>query len=144
MKAPNFKKKEGRLQRKLILKNLRKRAMVITPDEVEFFRAYPDELEKMTSSLRAKKVYLFFAALLGLALVAVSVILRYYPLLFGMDTLLHAFIIDLTFEGGVSLWGAGITVYLLEVVLDNQNKINEEYREAVLDEIRKKDDRDVN
>ena len=127
------------MQKRLILQNLGRKRVVITPDEVEFFRAHPEELEKMTSSLRAKKVYLLFAALVGLVLVALSVILSYHPLLLGMDTLLHTFIIDLTFEGGVSLWGASITVYLLEIVLDYQNKINTDYRESVLEEIMKND-----
>ena len=131
--ASSLKKKERRLQKKLILSNLRTKEIAITEEELEFFTAYPDELEKMTSTLTAKKTYLVLATGLGFILVALSIVIRYNRIF--DDGILHGFGTDLLFEGGVALWGAAITVYLLEIVLDNQTDINEAYRQAVLDRL---------
>ncbi|MDH3710183.1 MAG: hypothetical protein OER04_09870 [Cyclobacteriaceae bacterium] len=137
MKTPqkiNLRSRERRIQRKLILKNLRKTEIIISDDEVEFFRKYPEELELMTDTLAAKKLYLWLAAGFGFLLVALSIFFRFNPII-GDDNLFHGFFLDLTFEGGVALWGAAITVYLLEIVLDNQTDINEAYRQAVMKRI---------
>ena len=129
-------KTERNIQRKLIRKNLRDKEIVITEEEVEFFKENPEELEDMTSTLTAKKLYLTLATLLGLFLVAFSILFRFYPLI--NDGMIHSFIIDLAFEGGVALWGAAITVYLLEIVLEKQHEINSSYRREVLKRIKEK------
>ena len=140
MKVPqiNLRKRESRIQRKLIMKNLRKREIVITDEEVEFFRNNPEELELMTDTLTAKKLYLTLAATVGFVLVAFSIYFRYNPII-GDESLFHGFFMDLLFEGGVALWGAAITVYLLEIVLDNQADINDAYKRSILNRIKEKE-----
>ena len=124
------------MQKKLIFNNLRNKKIVITDSEVEFFRKYPEELDKMTNTLDIKRIYLKIAAGVGFVMVALSILIKYNRII--PDGLLHGFLTDLLFEGGVALWGASITVYLLEILLSNQTKINEAYRSAVLHRIKEK------
>lgn len=128
---------EERIGKQLIKATISNKAYEISDEEVEFFRQNPEQLEIMTNPIDAKKRYLSIAALIGLVLVLISIFYQYYPI-FNEDTIMHEFIVQVTFEGGVSLWGVSLTVYLLEVLLEKQNRVNRNYRKRVLKRIAQK------
>ena len=135
MKPSHLRKKERKIQRKLIRKNVRKIEFDISQEEVDFFKQYPDELEEMTSTLKAKRLFLTISTVFGFIAVGTSIFWKQHALF--KEGILNTFLTDLLFEGGIALWGAALTVYLLEILLSRQYEINAAYREAVLKRIEK-------
>ena len=130
MKLSKAERVERRVIEKLIKTNIRKKELIITDKEVEFFKENPIELDRITSSASAKKIFLMLAVLLGTVLVALSIIIQEQ-----MKPILSGLITNLMFECGVALFGAAVTVYMLEIMLHRQDLINRQYRRSVLKRI---------
>ena len=129
-------KLERKVIEKLIKTNVKKRLLDVSDEEVAFFKENPFELDRITSTITTKKIFLTLAILLGTALVGLSIVMRSWmtePLLNGMVT-------ELLFEVGIALWGAAVTVYMLEIMLHRQEIINRQYRRAVLKKINQSED----
>ena len=118
------------LIRKLVDSNLRKKDLNISDTELDFFKNNPFELDRLTSTVTTKKVYLIMAVSIGLAMVALSIFIKVNFIGAG-GGLFHGFITELLFEGGVALWGASFTVYMLEIMMSRQDIINHHYRREV-------------
>lgn len=135
MAEESKKKRLDKLERKVIEKliktNVRKRMLDVSEEEVLFFKNNPLELDRITSTIATKKIFLGLAVLLGTILVAISIAIKTRM----DDPILNGIITDLMFEGGVALWGAAVTVYMLEIMLHRQEIINRQYRRTILKKI---------
>ncbi len=110
-------------------------------EELRYFRDYPEELQRLTRAESAKGIYLRIALVVGVVLVLIYFMLKVYhqphfPVLYGAAT-------DLLFEGGVALWGAAVTVYMLEILMDRQEVINAFYRQEIQRQIETLEDNDA-
>ena len=131
----NIKKEELKIIEKLVSSNIRNLELKVSDKEVKFFKDHPLELERVTSTVATKKVFVSLAFMLGFILVTISIIIQ--SLEWGNpDRILDGLFTDLMFECGVALFGASVTVYLLELVLHRQEILNRQYRLMVQKKIR--------
>ena len=91
---------------------------------MEFFNA--NTLSQFKSSLitaikEDENRVLWVGTLIGVSLVALSKILKFHPLL-DLSEGYREFTLDIVFELGVALIGAGVTAYLLGILLDKQQE----------------------
>jgi hypothetical protein len=126
-KKKRLDKLERKVLEKLVSSNIRKRDLDISEEELVFFKEYPLELERLTSTVATKKLFLTLAGVVGTILVGLSIAIRTSEI----HKLLNGFITDLLFEGGIALWGAAITVYMLEIMMHRQEFVNRQYRRTV-------------
>jgi hypothetical protein len=131
-------KQELKAIRKLVRANVRKVELEITDAEVEFFKKHPHELEILTDTGVIKRVYLVIAFAIGFILVCLSIILQSNRI-YDLDGLFNGLFVNLLFECGVALWGAAITVYLLEIVMERQEILNDRYKRIIQDRIKEPD-----
>ena len=135
-------KEQKRMRRKLVENlvstNLKKKTFEIADDELAFFQEYPQELDRLTSTAAAKRVYLIMAVVIGVVLVGLSIIIK-ATLTGEGGGILHGFITDLLFEGGVALWGASVTVFMLEILMQRQEIVNRHYRLQVLKRLKEEE-----
>lgn len=124
-------KLERKVLEKLIKSNIRKGDMDISDDEIQYFSENPYELDRITSTVATQKIFLSLAGIIGTILVALSIVIRSS----SIAQLLNGFFTDLLFEGGIALWGAAITVYMLEIMMHKQELINRYYRRTVMKKI---------
>ena len=116
--------------RKLVRANVRKIELDVSDKEVEFFMNHPHELDILTDSGVIKRIYLVIAFVIGFILVSFSIIIQSMRI-YDLDGLFNGLFVNLLFECGVALWGAAITVYLLEIVMERQEILNERYRKII-------------
>ena len=134
---------EVKIIRKIVSSNLKKKDLEITEEEILFFKNNPLELDRLTSTAATKKIFLVIAVVIGFIMVAISIIVEsFYSDM--SEALFNGLLTELLFETGVALWGAAITVYLLEIVLHRQELLNRQYRHMVQRQIKKLEDSNSN
>lgn len=106
----------------------------VTEEEVSYFRLHPDEIDEFSAPLSVHKFFLMFGTLLGVLLLSVSKVLKFYFPDLLESALFSELLIDLVFETGVALIGASVTAYLLGVLLNRQQSNAKKWRS----ELRKK------
>jgi predicted phage tail protein len=93
----------------------------LSEDELAYFREHPDMIDEVTAPVGLHKLFLWLGAILGALLVGVSKWIKfmYHPIISeGM----MEFWVDIVFEIGVALIGAAVTAYILEILLNKQQK----------------------
>ena len=123
---------------KTFLKGLRAR---FTQEELEHFRRHPDEIDEIAAPVSVHKLFLLFGALSGILLVALSKVLKFSSVLYFVHGYLREFLVDIVFEIGIVLIGAGITAYLLGILLNTQQENAERWRTEIRSRIRETDNR---
>ena len=121
---------------KLILKPV---STDVTDDEVDYFADHPDELEEVSAPVSVHIVFLWLGMLLGLALVAVSKLLKFSGWLDSVSDGGAEFMVDVVFEIGVALIGAAVTAYLLGILLNQQQRNVSTWRNEVRRRIDERD-----
>ncbi len=132
---------EKRIRDKLFLKMFLKKKGEVTQEEVEYFRRHPDEIDTITAPINVHKLFLLFGVLFGILLVAISKILKFSSVLHVVYGSVEEFLVDILFEIGVALIGAGVTAYLLGVLLNVQQENADSWRTNIRSRIREADDR---
>jgi len=94
----------------------------VCEEELDYFRANPEQIDEITAPVNIHKMFLWAGTLLGVALVGLSKMLKFYPVLENLSEGLREFGIDIVFEIGVALIGAAVTAYLLGILLDRQQE----------------------
>jgi hypothetical protein len=91
-------------------------------------------MDEVTAPVNIHKLFLWVGALIGIALVAASKLLK-----FGVEIVvsesMREFLIDIVFESGVALIGAALTAYLLGILLNNQQENAAKWRTALRQKI---------
>jgi hypothetical protein len=109
-------KQRDRMFLKLFLKSAPDR---VTDEEVAYFRDHPEQIDEVTAPVNVHKLFLWAGALLGVACVGISKVIKFSPLVLLSEGL-REFVIDIVFESGVALIGAAVTAYLLGILLNRQ------------------------
>lgn len=94
----------------------------VSDEELDFFRAHPEQIDEITAPVNIHKLFLWAGTLLGVAFVGLSKALKFHPVLENLSEGLREFGIDIVFEIGVALIGAAVTAYLLGILLDQQQE----------------------
>jgi len=125
---------------KIFLKMLLKKRPEVTPEEVAYFRKHPDEIDEITAPVDVHKLFLILVSLLGISLVAFSKILNFSDVLHFTHGYFEEFLVDIIFEIGVALIGAGVTAFLLGILLNQQQENAERWKMEIRGRIRELDD----
>ena len=132
---------EKRIRDKLFLKMFLKNKGEVTQEEVEYFRKHPDEIDAISAPINVHKLFLLFGVLFGILLVVISKILKFSTVLHRVYGSVEEFLVDIVFEIGVALIGAGITAYLMGFLLNVQQENADSWRTNIRSRIREADDR---
>jgi len=131
--------REKRTRDKLFLKMFLKDKGAVTQEELEYFRRHPDEIDEITAPVNVHKLFLLYGAVSGILLVALSKVLKFSSILYFAHGYLQEFLVDIVFEIGVALIGAGVTAYLLGILLNAQQENAERWRTDIRSKIRETD-----
>ena len=93
----------------------------VTDEELDYFREHPDQIDEVTAPVNVHKLFLWWGALLGVALVALSKYLK-FSIVYMLSEALREFAVDVVFEIGVALIGAAVTAYILGILLNQQQE----------------------
>ncbi len=132
---------DKRIRDKLFLKTFLKGKGEVTQEELEYFRRHPDEIDEITAPVNVHKLFLLYGALAGILLVALSKVLKFSSVLYFVHGYVREFLVDNVFEIGIVLIGAGITAYLLVILLNTQQENAERWRTEIRSRIRETDNR---
>jgi hypothetical protein len=94
----------------------------VSEEELDYFRAHPEQIDQVTAPVNIHKLFLWAGALIGLCIVGLSKALKFIPDLTAIPEGMREFGIDILFESGVALIGAAITAYILGILLDRQQE----------------------
>jgi hypothetical protein len=111
----------------------------VTDEEIAYFRQHPDQIDEVSAPVTVHKLFLWAGAILGVAGVALSKVLKYLDMIF-MSEFVREFIIDLVFESGVALIGAAVTAYLLGILLNRQQDNAARWRSVIRSRISDSED----
>ena len=129
-------KKKAISREKIFLRMFIKDKGEMTQEEVEYFRKHPDEIDEITAPLYVHKLFLTIGFLLGVLLVGLSKVLQFSSILYFFHGYFQEFMVDIVFEIGVALIGAGVTAYLLGILLNTQQENAQSWREEIRSKIR--------
>ena len=133
------KRKETAIRDKIFLKLFVKDKFTITQEEIYYFRKHPDEIDEITAPLNVHKFFLLIGILLGVLMVAGSKILKFSSILYFQEGFFEEFVVDIIFEIGVALIGAGVTAYFLGILLNMQQENATKWRDEIRKQIRETD-----
>ena len=133
------KRKETAIRDKIFLKLFVKDKFTITQEEINYFRKHTDEIDEITAPLNVHKFFLLIGILLGVLMVAGSKILKFSSILYFQEGLFEEFVVDIIFEIGVALIGAGVTAYFLGILLNMQQENATKWRDEIRKQIRETD-----
>jgi hypothetical protein len=125
------KKQETIIREKTFLKLFFKDKVEVTQKEIAYFQKHPEEIDEITAPLNVHKLLLASGALLGILLVGLSKILKFSSVLYFLHGYFEEFIVDIIFEIGVALIGAGVTAYLLGILLNVQQENAKRWRKEI-------------
>ena len=133
------KRKETAIRDKIFLKLFVKDKFTITQEEINYFRKHPDEIDEITAPLNVHKFFLLIGILLGVLMVAGSKAIKFSSILYFQEGLFEEFVVDIIFEIGVALIGAGVTAYFLGILLNMQQENATKWRDEIRKQIRETD-----
>ena len=110
----------GRLPQGIFLRLMFESRQGVTDEQIAYFRQHPDQIDEVTAPLNIHRFFLLAGVVVGTLVVGVAKLLEHSGLLADVSRLFEDFLVDVMFEAGVALLGAGITAYLLGVLLNIQ------------------------
>jgi hypothetical protein len=93
----------------------------VAEEELSYFREHPDQIDEVTAPVNVHKLFLWWGALLGVALVALSKYLNFSNV-YMLSEALRELTVDLVFKIDVALIGAAVTAYILGILLNQQQE----------------------
>ena len=124
---------------KIFLNMFVKNKKKLTQHEIEYFRMHPSEIDEITAPINVHKVFLTFGIAVGVILVGISKIIKTTNIFDFMQGTFEEFVIDIIFEIGVALIGAGVTAYLLGILMNTQQQNAKKWRKEIRRKIREAD-----
>lgn len=113
------KRRESAVRDRVFLKLFFKDQPSLTQAEIEYFRRHPDEIDEITAPVNIHKFFLLIGIIVGAILVGISKILGSTSFLSGSPVFAE-FVLEIIFEVGVALIGAGVTAYMLGILMNSQ------------------------
>lgn len=106
-------------------------ARAVTEEEVEYFRANPDQIDEVSSPLVLHRLFLWVGLVVGLCLAAVAKALAFSDALSGVHPGVAEFVVDMVFEIGVALIGAAIVTFMIGIALNQQQASAKRWRKDI-------------
>lgn len=100
-------------------------------DEVAYFSAHPDQIDEISEPMRLHRLFLGFAVISGVMIVGLAKFLGTVEDTSVFSGVWREFVVDIIFEAGVALIGAGVTAYFMGVLLNNQQAKTKRWRKQL-------------
>ena len=115
----------------ILLKSFFKKKNEVTEEEINYFEKHPDEIDEVTAPINIHKLFLAIGIGVGVLLVAISKVVAHSSFLPVVSRVLHEILIDIVFEIGVALIGAGVTAYMLGILLNAQQENAQQWKRMI-------------
>ena len=115
----------------ILFKFLFKKRSEVTDEEVRYFKRHPEEIDEVTAPINIHKLFLAIGVGLGVLLVVLSKVVAHSSFLPVVSELFREVIVDIVFEIGVALIGAGVTAYMLGILLNTQQETARQWRQMI-------------
>ncbi|MEL7104659.1 MAG: hypothetical protein AAGM21_01975 [Pseudomonadota bacterium] len=102
-----------------------------TKDEIAYFAEHPDEIDEISEPMRLHRAFLWFAVISGGLIVGLAKVLGTVEDPVFFSGVWREFMVDIVFEAGVALMGAGVTAYFMGVLLNNQQAKTKRWRKQL-------------
>lgn len=106
----------------------------LTQEEIEFLKANPNLLSKLTDNVFIKLRYIIVLFFIAITLAATAKIVEYTEVL-SEHPILNDLLTNVQFSVSMEMLGASIIAYFLEIVFEKRMKKNNQIREQLLKEI---------
>ena len=100
-------------------------------DEVTYFAEHPDQIDEISEPMRLHRLFLWFAVISGSTIVGLAKFLGTVDETVLFSGVWREFVVDIVFEAGVALIGAGVTAYFMGVLLNNQQAKTKRWRKQL-------------
>ena len=98
---------------------------------MDYFKKHPNEIDEVTAPINIHKLFLAVGIGVGIFLVAISKIVAHSSFLPVVSDVLREILIDIVFEIGVALIGAGVTAYMLGILLNVQQENAQQWKRMI-------------
>ena len=100
-------------------------------EEVAYFAANPDQIDEISEPMRLHRLFLWFAVIAGFVVVGLAKFLGTVEDSDFFSGVWREYVVDIIFEAGVALIGAGVTAYFMGVLLNNQQAKTKRWRKQL-------------
>lgn len=97
-------------------------------EEVAYFAENPDQIDEISEPMRLHRLFLWFAVISGGLIVGLAKVLGAMDETAFFSGVWREYVVDIIFEAGVALIGAGVTAYFMGVLLNNQQAKTKRWR----------------
>ncbi|MEO1639497.1 MAG: hypothetical protein AAFU41_09665 [Pseudomonadota bacterium] len=97
-------------------------------DEIAYFAAHPDQIDEFSEPMRLHRLFLWFAVISGVIIVGLAKFLGGVEEAAFFNGIWREYVVDIVFEAGVALIGAGVTAYFMGILLNNQQEKTKRWR----------------
>ena len=100
-------------------------------EEIAYFAAHPDQIDEVSEPMRLHRLFLWFAVISGFIVVGLAKFLGTVEDSDFFSGVWREYVVDIIFEAGVALIGAGVTAYFMGVLLNNQQAKTKRWRKQL-------------
>ena len=100
-------------------------------EEIAYFAANPNQIDEVSEPMRLHRLFLWFAVISGFMIVGLAKFLATVEDSDFFSGVWREIVIDIIFEAGVALIGAGVTAYFMGVLLNNQQAKTKRWRKQL-------------
>ena len=100
-------------------------------EEIAYFAANPDQIDEISEPVRLHSLFLWFAVISGFIVVGLAKFLGTFEDSAFFSGVWREYVVDIIFEAGVALIGAGVTAYFMGVLLNNQQAKTKRWRKKL-------------
>ena len=100
-------------------------------EEIAYFAANPDQIDEISEPMRLHRLFLWFAVISGFIVVGLAKFLGTVEDSDFFSGVWREYVVDIIFEAGVALIGAGVTAYFMGVLLNNQQAKTKRWRKQL-------------
>lgn len=118
-------------RRIIFFKFLFKKRNEVTDEEVRYFKRHPEEIDEVTAPINIHKLFLAVGIGLGVLLVVLAKTVAHSAIPPVVSELFRDVVVDIIFEIGVALIGAGVTAYMLGILLNAQQENARQWRQMI-------------
>ncbi|MEO1221971.1 MAG: hypothetical protein AAFY42_11550 [Pseudomonadota bacterium] len=100
-------------------------------EEIAYFAANPEQIDDVSEPMRLHRLFLWIAVVSGFLTVGLAKFLGTVEDSRFFSGVWREYVVDIIFEAGVALIGAGVTAYFMGVLLNNQQAKTKRWRKQL-------------
>jgi len=100
-------------------------------EEIAYFAEHPDQIDSVSEPMRLHLLFLWMAVFLGFLVVGLAKFLGTVADTTYFSGVWREYVVEIIFEAGVALIGAGVTAYFMGVLLNNQQAKTTRWRKKL-------------